>query len=108
MGPSSGFVVGNDGHGIVAAVHYGFVGVDEQFLIWAIATACRARRMGYAKTALGYALDSCAATKAKYELDCGVFTRIDPRNEPSRKLFDLFGFEYIALVSGLEVWVRDL
>lgn len=106
---SSAFMVGTDSAGVAAAIHYGFVGQDEkQFLIWAIATACRARRKGHAKAALSYALDSCAATKAKYGLDCGIFTRIDPRNEASQALFKSFGFEYVTLWMGLEIWVRDV
>ncbi|NKY08962.1 GNAT family N-acetyltransferase [Cellulomonas hominis] len=104
----SALALGTDAQGIVGAVHYGFVGEDEQFLIWAVATACRARGRGHGRQAVDYAIESCRLTKEQYDLDCGVFTRIDPRNEPSRRLFQSRGFEYLDVYRDLELWVRDL
>ncbi|RMI13033.1 hypothetical protein EBM89_05990 [Cellulomonas triticagri] len=77
-------------------------------MIWAVATACRARGRGHGRQAVDYAIESCRLTTEQYGLDCGVFTRIDPRNDPSRKLFRSKGFEHLDVFHGLELWARDL
>lgn len=101
-------VLGFDGEGIASAIHFGFDDEHAQFVIWAVACALRTRGRGYGRQAIGVALSSLRATKLHYDLDCGVFTHIDPRNSASREAFRMAGFEYLDQYDGYEGWVRDI
>lgn len=107
--PDEKLVLGVDPVGIAAAVHFGFDQDGEHFIIFAVACAHRCRGRGYGLRAVELALEVCRATKARYALDCAVFTRIDPRNTPSRKMAEAAGFEYLNQYDdGYESWIRDL
>ncbi len=112
VAPGEALALGFDDVGIAAAIHFGFTtvirGEAEQFVIMAVACARRCAGLGYGGQAIDLCLDSLRATKEQAGLDCGVFARIDPRNDGSRALFGKKGFEYLDVFQGLEVWVRDV
>ncbi len=106
--PGSAIALGFDQQGLSAVVEYAFSRSEEQFIITALAVAQRCQRRRYGTEALQYVLQSLRVTRVNEGVDCGVFARIDPRNDASRSLFDRAGFEYIGLFGGYEMWVSDL
>lgn len=106
--PNEALLLGFDGSELVAVIYFGFAPDDAQFMIWCVACAVGKRRRGHGREAVARALDVMRATKVRNKLDCGVFTKIDPRNEGSRRLFRASGFEYLNNYEGYEVWVADV
>ncbi|MBF0689867.1 MAG: hypothetical protein IR158_19095 [Cellulomonas sp.] len=101
-------LLGFDGEGLAATAHFGLDDTNQQFMIWAVACAQRTRGQHLGREALTVALDLMSRTKARYELDCGVFTHVDPRNVASRKMCVDAGFEFLGTYEGYESYVRDL
>lgn len=102
-------VLGMDADRRVAAVSYfGYDNTGEQFFIWAIARSVDHAGRGLGAAALEWTMKALYATKAAEKKDCGVFARIDPRNEPSKRLFARFGFYKFGVDGDLEYWVHEL
>jgi ribosomal protein S18 acetylase RimI-like enzyme len=101
---TSALLLGLDDDGVACASHFGFDDTGEQFMIWGIATAVRCRRQGHGRELLDHVVGFLRSEKAKHGLDCGVFVRIDPMNEPSRALFAGRGFEYLETYEQHENW----
>lgn len=106
--PGETLLLGTDGKTVVAASYFGFDSTGEQFQIWAVA-----RHVEYAGQALGAAaleitLQSLRNTKKETGRDCGVFTRIDVRNEASQRMFSRAGFWQHDTIGQLGFWVNEL
>ena len=99
-------LVGTDAKGIAGLAHLTYNHDEGLFLIMAVGRALRVRGMGVGRAVLEAALHIVASNKSRLGLDCGVFTRIDPRNDASRALFGACGFEYLQLQNGYQVWVH--
>jgi hypothetical protein len=108
VAPGDALLLGFDEDGIAAAAHFGFDDTQTQFMIWAVACAHRCRGRRHGREAVEVALQALAATKRHYDLDCGVFTHVDPRNGASRAMVASAGFEYLDVYDGYEGWVRDI
>lgn len=101
-------MVGRDDEGIAVVASLGFDSREEQFTIHVVARALRCAGLGYGRAAIEKALIVYAAHKKLHGLDCGVFARIHPDNEPSKAAFSEFGFARLGVYDGLEIWVRDV
>ncbi|SFN43369.1 GNAT family N-acetyltransferase [Mycetocola miduiensis] len=91
---------------VASACHFGFDESGEQFIIRALAINVDYQRRGLGTKTLGIALNALADTKKASGIDCGVFARIHPLNEPSRQLFTNAGFICLGtFTANLDTWV---
>lgn len=105
---SSALLLGMDDAGVACAAHFGFDSTGEQLMVWGIATAARCQRQGYGGELLGLVIGFLRTEKAEQGLDCGLFARVDPHNEPSKALFAHHGFESLGQYESHETWGFDL
>jgi hypothetical protein len=108
VGDDEALLLGYDEHGLAAAAHFGFDDTLSQLIIWALARAQRTAGQHYGREALAMVLYIMENTKKRYDLDCGVFAYVDPRNDASRAAMRDAGFEFLATYDGYEGWVRDI
>jgi hypothetical protein len=83
----------------------------EQLLVMSIARDVRFRRVGLGVVLLRQTLDVLRTVRDEAGAGCAAFARVDHRNEPSRRMFELAGFVYLENdfeEPNLEYWVHDL
>ena len=93
---------------LLAVVDFRLHETWQFFVVNAIGTHYQHRGRGYGREALASALDVMTRTRRRYGLKIGVMARIDPRNEPSLRLFRGAGFEYLNEARGFQNWGADL
>lgn len=106
---SDGLLIGVTADGEVAAAAWrSFDTPGEQLLIRCLATAVEHRGQGLGRQALRLTVEALERTKARHGMDCGIWARIDRRNQISRLLFADEGFECVGSRPGshLDTWVR--
>lgn len=100
--------IGRDPVGIAAVIHYGLDDEKEQFIILAVARAERCASAGYGRVALVNTINHLTFLKLVDGRDCGVFTRVDPRNRSSQRMFEQAGFLNLGGDNHYETWVHAL
>lgn len=97
-----------DGQRVAAVSYFGYDNTGDQFFVWAVARSVEHAGRGLGASALNLTLRALRGTKRAEGRDCGVFTRIHPRNEASRRMFGEAGFYQFDSDGDLEFWVHEL
>jgi len=100
-------LVGEDEHGIAAVVAFGWEPREQHYMIQVVARALRRAGDRCGAEALQWALTVLAAERLFDDGDeSDVYARIDPENEPSKRLFSSMDFEHIEDDGDMELWAR--
>lgn len=109
--PEENALLAFSGGALAGIAHCSWTDGGEQLLVMSIARDVRFRGTGLGSVLLRQTLAVLRSVRDEAGVGCGVFARVDHRNEPSRQMFRRAGFVYLEddfEEPNLEYWMHDL